>query len=87
MPKISRLGLLIEGLSVIAIIICVILSKPVSIIWIVLFICGMLFAIVPGIVCAIKQKEKSSIKSLIIVLALFIACSLLMQLQVVWSIK
>jgi len=60
--KIARLGLGMQGLSMIAIPICVFLSKPVSDIWDILFVCGALLAIVPEITGAIKRKEKSSFK-------------------------
>lgn len=80
MLKISRLGLVIEGLSIIAILICVFISKPVSDIWFVLLMCGTFFSVVPEIIGAIKRKEKSNIGTILILLIPLVIFSLLMML-------
>lgn len=56
--KIARFGLVLQGLVLIAILICVFLLKPVSDVWAILFVCGMLLAFVSEIFGAIKRKEK-----------------------------
>ena len=58
MSKIARLGLAIQGLSMIAVLICVFLLKPVSDLWSFLFESGALLAVISEIMGAIKRKEK-----------------------------
>lgn len=77
--KVARLGIAIQGLAMIDMLMCVFLSKPVSDIWMILFVCGIILTIVPEIIGAIMRKEKSSKKSILIVVVSFVIVLLLMQ--------
>lgn len=77
--KVARLGIAIQGLAMIDMLMCVFLSKPVSDIWMILFVCGIILTIVPEIIGAIMRKEKISKKSILIVVVSFVIVLLLMQ--------
>lgn len=77
--KVARLGIAMQGLAMIDMLMCAFLLKPVSDIWMILFVCGIILTLVPEIIGAIMRKEKSSKKLILIVVVSFVIVLLLMQ--------